>query len=148
MKGFERWNNSRNKHTFIIGVYHSPIFLPFKSFQRVLKGVVVQQHKIMECFKRFRNIDSHFASKQILKDFDRSNHRRVRHINHSCKPSQLPGEYAAQLQPFRQIKHNNQLCPHMWREAIMVKYLAQGHKHYSTMALHIGTSRADFQLTG
>ena len=31
----------------------------------------------MECFKRFRNIDSHFASKQILKDFERSNHRRV-----------------------------------------------------------------------
>ena len=32
----------------------------------------------MECFKRFRNIDSHFASKQILKDFERSNHRRVK----------------------------------------------------------------------
>ena len=31
----------------------------------------------MECFKRFRNIDSHFASKQILNDFERSNHRRV-----------------------------------------------------------------------
>ena len=31
----------------------------------------------MECFKRFRNIDSHFANKQILKDFERSNHRRV-----------------------------------------------------------------------
>ena len=62
---FERWNNSLNKHTFIIGVYHSPICLPFKSFQR-------------ECFKRFRNIDSHFASKQILKDFERSNHRRVK----------------------------------------------------------------------
>ena len=31
----------------------------------------------MECFKGFRNIDSHFASKQILKDFERSNHRRV-----------------------------------------------------------------------
>ena len=34
----------------------------------------------MECFKRFRNIDSHFASKQILKDFERSNHRRVSSI--------------------------------------------------------------------
>ena len=45
MKGFE--------------IYHSPIFLPFKSFQRVLK--------IMECFKSFRHIDSHFASKQVLK---------------------------------------------------------------------------------
>ena len=32
----------------------------------------------MECFKRFTNIDSHFASKQILKDFERSNHRRVK----------------------------------------------------------------------
>ena len=31
----------------------------------------------MKCFKRFRNIDSHFASKQILKVFERSNHRRV-----------------------------------------------------------------------
>ena len=31
----------------------------------------------MECFKRFRHIDSHFASKQILKGFERSNHRRV-----------------------------------------------------------------------
>ena len=25
MKGFERWNNSLNKHTFIIGIYHSPM---------------------------------------------------------------------------------------------------------------------------
>ena len=32
----------------------------------------------MECFKRFRHIDSHFASKQILKGFERSNHRRVK----------------------------------------------------------------------
>ena len=35
----------------------------------------------MECFKRFRNIDSHFASKEILKDFERSNHRRVKFIS-------------------------------------------------------------------
>ena len=34
------------------------------------------------------------------------------------------------------IKHNNQLCPHRypltpgWREAIIVKCLAQGHKHH------------------
>ena len=35
----------------------------------------------MECFKRFRSIDSHFASKQILKDFERSNHRRVKTKN-------------------------------------------------------------------
>ena len=55
------------------------------------------------------------------------------------KPSQLPGEYAAQLLPLQRtglIKHNNQLCPHRypftpeWREAIMVKCLAQGHKHH------------------
>ena len=32
----------------------------------------------MECFKRFRHIDSHFASKQILKGFERSNHRRFK----------------------------------------------------------------------
>ena len=32
----------------------------------------------MECFKRFRNIDSHFARQQILKDFERSNHKRVK----------------------------------------------------------------------
>ena len=32
----------------------------------------------MECFKRFRHIDSHFASKQILKGFERSNHKRVK----------------------------------------------------------------------
>ena len=47
------------------------------------------------------------------------------------KPSQLPGEYTAQLLPFRRIgliKHNNQCCPHRymypftpgWREAIIV----------------------------
>ena len=55
------------------------------------------------------------------------------------KPSQLPGEYTAQLLPLQcigLIKHNNQLCPHRypftpgWREAIMVKRLAQGHKHH------------------
>ena len=34
----------------------------------------------MECFKRFRNIDSHFASEQILKDFERSNCRRVNEV--------------------------------------------------------------------
>ena len=54
------------------------------------------------------------------------------------KPSRLPGDYTAQLLPFRRIgliKHNNQLCPHRypftpgWREAIMVKCLVQGHKH-------------------
>ena len=52
------------------------------------------------------------------------------------KPSQLPGEYTAQLLPFRRFKHNNQLGPHRypftpgsgWREAITVKCLAQGHK--------------------
>ena len=57
LKGFERLENCLTKGTyerfwkakqlseqtyFIIGVYHSLIFLPFKSFQRVLKGVVVQ----------------------------------------------------------------------------------------------------------
>ena len=35
----------------------------------------------MECFKRFIHIDSHFASKQILKGFERSNHRRVKTKN-------------------------------------------------------------------
>ena len=35
----------------------------------------------MEGFKRFRHIDSHFASKQILKGFERSNHRRVKEQN-------------------------------------------------------------------
>ena len=37
MKGFEREEKQLSEQT-----YHSPIFLPFKSFQRVLKGVVVQ----------------------------------------------------------------------------------------------------------
>ena len=32
----------------------------------------------MEGFERFRHIDSHFASKQILKGFERSNHKRVK----------------------------------------------------------------------
>ena len=39
----------------------------------------------MECFKRFRNIDSHFVSKQILKDFERSNHRRVNVFKYKIK---------------------------------------------------------------
>ena len=86
LKGFERLENCLTKGTYerfwkvkqlSEQTYHSPIFLPFKSFQRVLKGVVVQYQKIMECFKRFRHIDSHFACKQILKGFERSNHRRV-----------------------------------------------------------------------
>ena len=33
---------SEQTHLYHRGIYHSPIFLPFKSFQRVLKGVVVQ----------------------------------------------------------------------------------------------------------
>ena len=51
-------------------------------------------------------------------------------------PSQLSGEYTAQLLPFRRIGLINQLCPHRypftpgWREAIMVKCLAQGHKNH------------------
>ena len=40
---YERWNNSLNKHTFIIGVYYmymySLIFRPFKSFQILSKGI-------------------------------------------------------------------------------------------------------------
>ena len=35
----------------------------------------------MEGFERFRHIDSHFASKQILKGFERSNHKRVNIAN-------------------------------------------------------------------
>ena len=35
----------------------------------------------MEGFERFRHIDSHFASKQILKGFERSNHKRVKKGN-------------------------------------------------------------------
>ena len=63
LKGFERLENCLTKGTYerfwkvkqlSEQTYHSPIFLPFKSFQRVLKGVVV-------------HIDSHFASKQIWK---------------------------------------------------------------------------------
>ena len=34
----------------------------------------------MEGFEWFRHIDSHFASKQILKGFERSNHKRVKSI--------------------------------------------------------------------
>ena len=49
------------------------------------------------------------------------------------KPSQLPGEYTAQLLPF--LAHREQTISaftgtHLtpgWREAIMVKCLAQGH---------------------
>ena len=64
------------------------------------------------------------------------------------KPSRLPGEYTctAQVQPYIHvhvhvhvglIKHNNQLCPRRyqftpgWREAIMVKCLAQRNKLHS-----------------
>ena len=51
LKGFERLENCLTKGTFerfwkvkqlSEQTYHSPIFLPFKSFQRVLKGVVAQ----------------------------------------------------------------------------------------------------------
>ena len=51
LKGFERLENCLIKGTYqrfwkvkqlSEQTYHSPIFLPFKSFQRVLKGVVVQ----------------------------------------------------------------------------------------------------------
>ena len=53
LKGFERLENCLTKGTYErfwkvkqlseqTYMYHSPIFLPFKSFQRVLKGVVVQ----------------------------------------------------------------------------------------------------------
>ena len=51
LKGFERLENSLTNGTYETfwkvkqlseQTYHSPIFLPFKSFQRVLKGVVVQ----------------------------------------------------------------------------------------------------------
>ena len=53
LKGFERLENCPTKGTYMYErfwkvkqlseqTYHSPIFLPFKSFQRVLKGVVVQ----------------------------------------------------------------------------------------------------------
>ena len=58
------------------------------------------------------------------------------------KPSQLPGgvyssiaAIAAILAHTGLIKHNNQFCSHRypftpgWREAIMVKCLAEGHKH-------------------
>ena len=38
----------------------------------------------MECFKRFRHIDSHFASKQILKGFERSNHRKDKRNDFRC----------------------------------------------------------------
>ena len=54
------------------------------------------------------------------------------------KSSQLPGEYTACATKYvaqsRLINHKNQLCPHRypftpgWREAIIVKCLAQGHK--------------------
>ena len=63
----------------------------------------------------------------------------IRRISHSWNHLISLGEYTAQLLPFRRIgliKHNNQLCPHRypfspgWREAIMVKCLAQGHKHH------------------
>ena len=53
LEGFERLENCLTKGTYMYErfwkvkqlseqTYHSPIFLPFKSFQRVLKGVVVQ----------------------------------------------------------------------------------------------------------
>ena len=51
LKGFERLENCLPKGTYerfwkvkqlSEQTYHSPICLPFKSFQRVLKGVVVQ----------------------------------------------------------------------------------------------------------
>ena len=48
----------------------------------------------------------------------------------------LYSSIAAILAHIGLIKHNNQLCPHRypstpgWREAIMVKCLAQGHKHH------------------
>ena len=41
----------------------------------------------MDCFKRFRHIDSHFANKQILKGFERSNHRRVNTFYQVLKPN-------------------------------------------------------------
>ena len=54
------------------------------------------------------------------------------------KPSQTPVEYTAcaakYVAQWRLINHKNQLCPHRypftpgWREAIIVKCLAQGHK--------------------
>ena len=46
----------------------------------------------MECFKRFRHIDSHFASKQILKGFERSNHRRVNGVDVNCTKPCSPDE--------------------------------------------------------
>ena len=56
------------------------------------------------------------------------------------KPSRLPGgvhsSIAAITVHIGLIKHNNQHCPHRypftpgWREAIMVKCLAQAHKHH------------------
>ena len=51
LKGFEKLENCLTKGTYerfwkvkqlSEQTYHSPIFLPFKSFHRVLKGVVVQ----------------------------------------------------------------------------------------------------------
>ena len=63
----------------------------------------------------------------------------IRRINHSWNHPSSLGVYssiAAILAHIGLIKHNNQLCPHRypltpgWREAIMVKCLAQGHKHH------------------
>ena len=62
----------------------------------------------------------------------------IRLINHSLKPSQLPGEYTAQLLPFRRMRatstHNNQSAyPHRHPFILLgeekqstVKCLAQG----------------------
>ena len=63
----------------------------------------------------------------------------IRCINHSWNisaPWGVNSWIAAISAHIGLIKHNNQLCPHRypfppgWREAIMVKCLAQGHKHH------------------
>ena len=70
------------------------------------------------------------------------------------KPPQLPGgvhSSIAAISPHTgQIKHINQLCSSdrcpftpWWREAIMIKCLAQGHKHHghSRVRTHILTTQ-------
>ena len=109
----------------------SQVSLPLFDYQ------VDRPNKTLQSSERWNNCVEHINNTVHLNTLYFVN--KITALKSFLKPSQLPGEYTAQLLPFRRIgliKHNNQLCPHRypfypgWREAIMVKCLAQGHKHH------------------
>ena len=63
----------------------------------------------MECFKRFRHIDSHFANKQILKGFERSNHRRVKERKVQSSEDWKRKFNSIKLNSIRHEQHENHL---------------------------------------